>query len=203
MCHASAFPTNLHHALFRFDLDLLEHARALGCAWCGGVLHRADYPRKPWSVPGRVRGLYEHRFSLCCDRDGCRRRTTPGSVRFLGRRRHVAAMVILLSALTHGVTARRGRILREVLGVSARTVTRWRTWWRADFLATPFWRHERGRFGALDRPLPAALLDAFDGRSLRERLILLLRFLVPLRAGYPPGAAGPQDRSVSATGRAA
>ena len=42
------------------------------------------------------------RLSFCCDRDGCRKRVTPPSVRFLGRKVFLAVAVILISAITKG-----------------------------------------------------------------------------------------------------
>ena len=42
---------------------------------------------------------FGRRFSLCCGREGCRHRATPPSVRFLGRRVYVGAVVIVASAI--------------------------------------------------------------------------------------------------------
>jgi hypothetical protein len=42
--------------------------------------------------------MTNHRFSFCCDRDGCRNRATPPSVRFLGRKVYLGAVVMLISA---------------------------------------------------------------------------------------------------------
>jgi len=69
--------------LLAVDQDLAEETRKKACA-CGGRLHSANYPRKPRGTPVQ---LPEHeclRLSFCCDRDGCRKRVTPPSVRFLG-----------------------------------------------------------------------------------------------------------------------
>jgi hypothetical protein len=48
---------------------------------------------------GRAAESFDRRFSLCCGREGCRRRATPPSVRFLGRRVYVGAVVIVASVL--------------------------------------------------------------------------------------------------------
>jgi hypothetical protein len=37
--------------LEKADADLAEEARAEGCCYCGGKLHRADYERKARGVP--------------------------------------------------------------------------------------------------------------------------------------------------------
>lgn len=199
MCHGVLSSTNFHALLRRIDLDLVEQAQAEGCPHCGGVLHRADYPRKPWGVNVRMRECYERRFSLCCDRDGCRRRSTPGTVRFLGRRRYSAAMMILLSALSHSVARRRCERLRQALGVSRRTLTRWRAWWREGFVASAFWRGLRARLAlALDHgALPAALLQAFAGHSRRLlRVLVLLAPLSSYRADSLRAGVAPQNLSV-------
>jgi hypothetical protein len=58
------------------DEDLAETTRKQACP-CGGRLHCANYPRKPRGGPDSLPETYQLRFSFCCDRDGCRKRTTP------------------------------------------------------------------------------------------------------------------------------
>jgi len=69
--------------LFAVDQDLAETARKNACQ-CGGRLHCANYPRKPRGTPLQLPEPQCLRLSFCCDRDGCRKRVTPPSVRFLG-----------------------------------------------------------------------------------------------------------------------
>lgn len=201
MCHAIPSATCFHALLWQIDLDLLTQTQAAGCPRCGGALHRADYPRKPWGVDVRIRGYYEWRLSLCCERDGCRCRVTPATVRFLGRRRYTATMMILLSALSHSVPLRRCERLRRALGVSRRTLTRWRAWWREVFVASAFWRTLRIRLGPTleDGPLPVALLQIMTAGCRRQgllRVLLLLASWSSDRAGYAPVEVNPQNRSV-------
>ena len=100
MCHAFLSSSNFWSFLCRIDEDLAAQVRAAGCADCGGALHSARYPRKPRGVGRTMLGdAYEWRLSYCCDRDGCRRRATPASVRFLGRRVFLGAVVVLLTAI--------------------------------------------------------------------------------------------------------
>ena len=73
----------LYEILQRVDEDLAAQARVAGCT-CGGRLHSAVYPRKPRGGPAGLGTGYETRLSYCCAAEGCRRRTTPPSVRFLG-----------------------------------------------------------------------------------------------------------------------
>ena len=66
------------------------------CLVCGGPLHRSDYARKPRGALMAAAGEeFVTRFSLCCGRDGCRKRATPPSLRFLGRRAYLGAVVIM------------------------------------------------------------------------------------------------------------
>jgi hypothetical protein len=126
---------------------------------------------------------YERRLSFCCARDGCRRRNTPPSVRFLGRRVFVATVVVLATALTAGLTGRRIAVLGERLGVSVRTLRRWRQWWREAFPATALWKSLRARLTPTNTSsltLPAALLERCSGETEEKRLIESLRLLAPL-----------------------
>ena len=157
-------------------------ARQGGCE-CGGVLHRGDYRRKPRGAP--VGPEYDRRLSYCCYR--CRRRCTPASVRFLGRKVYLGVVVCLLSALRCGVTPARVARLHETVGVNERTLRRWRQWWQQRFARSGFWRDRRGHLAVAvaDNELPAGLLERFAG-ELGGRLVLLLRFVAPLTTGSCP-----------------
>lgn len=125
---------------------------------------------------------YEWRFSFCCAQEGCRRRATPPSVRYLGRRVYLGAVVVLVTALQAGITPARAQRLHALLGVSGRTLKRWQAWWRTTFVATAFWRAVQGRFVppvSVDT-LPTSLLDRFQGPDERTPLLHLLRFVGPL-----------------------
>lgn len=169
----------LYELLLFIDQDLAEAVRAGGCT-CGGVLHRADYPRKPRGALAELCRAYARRLSWCCA--ACRHRRTPASVRFLGRRVYLGVVVVLVSALAEGLTARRAAWLREQVGVSPRTVERWRVWWRERFVASVFWEAARS---CVQPPvdcsrLPGSLIERFAAADDRERMILTLRFLSPL-----------------------
>lgn len=167
---------NLYPTLRRLDEELAAAAKKLGCP-CGGTLHRADYPRKP-----RPPGVSWHRISFCCAKEGCRRRTTPASVLFLGRKVYPAAIVVLVSILRLGPTPARFSKLEELVGVSQRTVRRWRKWWLKNFVESNFWTAARGLMRApLDESqLPLTLLEAFGAEPGPLKLVQLLRFIGPL-----------------------
>jgi hypothetical protein len=104
------------------------------------------------------------------------------SVRFLGRREYWAAIVLLATALAHGFSPRRLAQLKGLLGVPARTLLRWRHWWRTEFIVTPLWGAQCGRFvpppdSAL---LPTSLLERFSAPDASSRLCAALRFIAPL-----------------------
>ena len=183
MLHAYLGDAKFWSVLVQIDEDLAAEARAGGCGHCGAVLHGARYPRKPRGVGRGVLGPeYGYRLSLCCARAGCRRRTTPASVRFLGRRVYLGAVVVLVSALAQGLTERRLGELRERFGVSARTVRRWRCWWREVFALSGLWRGACGDFvPALQaHELPGGLLVRIGGGDRDEALFATLKFLAPV-----------------------
>ena len=180
MCHEILRDARLYGLLLKYDEDLAAEARAEGCE-CGGVLHVSDFPRKPRGGPPELGAEHERRLSFCCDRDGCRGRVTPPSVRFLGRRVYLGAVVVLVSAMMNGPTPRRVAKLVLLIGASRRTLERWRAWWRTAFAGSVFWKAAAGRFAApvARRFLPQSLLDRFGGDE-GERLVAALRFLSPI-----------------------
>lgn len=176
VCHALLQDPAFFRFLSLIDAELAEEARLGRCPRCGGSLHVADFPRKPRGCPAAMREEYSQRLSFTCGR--CDARTTPASVRFLGRRVYVAVMLMLVSpAGGHAAQS-----VRDGLKVPARTLLRWRAWWRRDFQQTGFWQSVCSRFmppltGDL---LPHDLLQRFQGPGCLERMGQLLRFMGPL-----------------------
>jgi hypothetical protein len=177
-----------HELLLAFDHDLAAIAQAAGCVRCGGVLHSARFRRKPRGGPVGLGEAYDQRLSFCCAVDLCRKRKTPPSFRFLGRKGYLGVVVVLVSAMRQGAAA--SRQLSELFGVSRRTVARWQDWWRSAFVASPFWRVAAAAFmPPVDQArLPAALLERFSGDAT-ARLIALLRLLLPMTGGVAMHAA--------------
>jgi len=175
----------------RIDRALLGEARSKACERCGSALHTSDFKRKPRGGQADLVEEGDLRFSLCCADRECRKRHTPPSLRFLGRKVYLGAVVVLVSAMRHGANPARMRQLREHLGVSRRTVERWRRWWRETFAESPFWRTAAASFMPPTDPdrLPSSILDRFAGDE-RERLVALLRFLGPITGGARLAQAG-------------
>ena len=191
MYQAVLADARFHEQLLVFDRDLAAAARAARCWLCGGALHSASYDRKPrgslarvLARPGGLDQEFAERFSFCCAVDGCRKRTTPPSLRFLGRKVYLATMVTLISAMLLGTTPARLARLSAMPGIDRRTLARWRTWWRSSFTDGPFASVAKA---ALVPPLdiaglPVSLLDRFAG-DIEQKLTALLRFLGPLTGG--------------------
>jgi hypothetical protein len=188
MYHALPRYASFWSFLFTIDRDLAETTRHQACP-CGGRLHRADYPRKPRGGPDPPLDAYKTRFSFCCNRDGCRKRATPPSVRFLGRKVYLAAVVVLVSAMRHGATPRRARELSALFGADRRTIARWQEFWREYFPQTHFWKVAGARVILLTdvTTLPLSLLTAFvRDQDDRDGWTRLLRFLAPITTATGP-----------------
>jgi hypothetical protein len=168
--------------LTSIDRDLAERTRRNACS-CGGRLHCSNYPRAPRGGPGDLPEEYHYRFSFCCDRDGCRRRATPPSVRFLGRKVYLGAVVILISAMRQGPAPRRARELSRLFDVDAATIARWQSFWRDQVPQTPFWKTARGRLVPVVEivSLPFSILEAFlRAADQRQGWARILKFLSPI-----------------------
>ena len=181
MCHSFLSDTKFYQLLFRIDQTIAEKDRRAGCG-CGGVLHSARYPRKPRGIRSVLDESYEYRLSFCCAADGCRRRRTPPSVRFLGRKVYLSVIVVLATALQHGLTGKRRQVLIETLDIAPQTLSRWRHFWRETFPESRCWQAERGCFVPPVEviQLPGALLERFTAEALSDRLCQLLVLVCPV-----------------------
>ena len=180
MSHSFLDDSRFHDFLYAADVDLARRARHECCPYCGAKLHSANYFRKPRGGPQRL----ATRFSFCCAREGCRKRTTPPSMRFFGRRVYLGVWVVLLSVLRHGVTRDRLERLCDHLDVSERTLVRWRRWWVREFAESGFWKGVQGMFRkpVTRMQLPASLMEQFGGQE-PWRLVAVLRFMLPVTGG--------------------
>lgn len=169
-------------ALWKFDAELAAEARAGGCE-CGGVLHAASYPRKPRGGPETLGPEMNVRFSFCCATEGCRRRVTPPSLRFLGRKVFFAVVVLLVPILREGPTPERMRRLCERFEVSERTVRRWIRFWRETFPASRTWQAARRWFTTPVRTeaMPGSLVEAFSHiGDVQQRMAAVLKVVTML-----------------------
>lgn len=165
----------------RIDDDLARTAQVAGCPECGGRLDVANYRRKPRGADG-LGDDYEVRASFCCAVDGCRRRRTPPSVRFLGRKVYLGAVVVLASALARGPSKTSVTKLSTLLGITRRTLARWCRWWSTTFATSRFWESLRGRFvPAIEvTTLPASVLSRIATTGDEPVVVTLLHMLAPI-----------------------
>jgi hypothetical protein len=185
------FGGEFFEALLQEDERIVREVAARGCPACEGRLHRADYARKPRGALVAVEDgkplvavedeKYATRFSLCCDREGCRRRAMPPSLRFLGRRVYLGA-VVLVASLFARMTMNRAEVRRRT-GVPTRTTCRWLGWWAGPFVSTEVFLALRARLiGVAVDALPGSILLELPG-TLPEKVRAVLALLTPLTRG--------------------
>jgi hypothetical protein len=162
------------------DEAIVRRAGAEPCRDCGGRLHRGDYPRKPRGgvVSVEAEG-FDRRFSLCCGREGCRHRATPPSVRFLGRRVYIGAVVVMASAVMLATMVANAAV--AATGVPARTTRRWLRWWRGPFTTSAAFADLSARLvpAPARLQLPVSVLERLHGEPA-ERVAKLLTWLAPI-----------------------
>ena len=163
------------------DAAIVARVAAAGCPFCGGVLHRADFQRKPrWGAFAEIAGAFSRRFSLCCSREGCRKRATPPSVRFLGRRVYLGVVVLVASLVSMAFAT--ASVASRASCVPARTLRRWLRWWHGSFTETPVFMEIRAHLvpPLRARELPAALVSRMTAPDMAARIESVLRLVAPL-----------------------
>jgi hypothetical protein len=193
MSHESMFGEEWFSSLEEFDRQIAEAVAAEGCRHCGGPLHQGNYERKPRGAQVAGAGeAFRLRHSLCCGREGCRKRALPPSLRFLGRRVYLEAVVLL--ATVQAMALKTLRRAREVTGVPARTLRRWHGWWTEAFPSSAVWTQLRARFvppPPAESELPRSLLDRAEAVLGVEAvatnvLLLAARWLSPVTTQSVP-----------------
>jgi hypothetical protein len=185
---AGLLSANFFRLRVSVDLATAEAAHDKGCPHCGGRLDWAPYERRPHGPEDiRRNPLLGMRLSLCCSREGCRRRLTPFSLVFM-RMWYVGAVVLLVGALRHGPARVGLEKLRAVFGPAAATIRLWRAWW-LTMLRSRFWRSVRGMLAGIREDLvPWSLLEAFRDPDPSGRLAAALRLLAPTTSRSAPGS---------------
>jgi hypothetical protein len=155
---------NFHALLFELDATAADRVRADGCPHCEGPLYWANYERKARGLGegAATLGRYELRLSLCCGREGCRRRATPPSTRFSGRRVYaaIAVLALSLSGAERAAGVEVGEVVERRSAPARSTRERWLSWWRCELLSEPW-------FVALC----AQLAEPVDGASAPDSLL--------------------------------
>jgi hypothetical protein len=173
---------NLFSLLYRIDQDLAESVKTKKCRFCQSRLDSSNYLRKPRGGPADIDEAHLVRFSLCCSREGCRRRTLPPSTRFDGRRVYWRCIILVVMALRQnrpeGKSIRR---LQRMFSISRQTITRWIRYFSEEFPEGEQWKRLRGRLDAEvgNSRLPGDLLSRFMERfhPPETALVKCLKFM--------------------------
>lgn len=193
MSHESMFGEEWFASLEEFDRQIAEAVAAEGCRHCGGPLYQGNYERKPRGAQiARAGEAFTLRHSLCCGREGCRRRALPPSLRFLGRRVYLEAVVLL--ATVQAMALKTLRQAREVTGVPVRTLRRWHGWWTEGFPGSAVWTQLRARFvppPPAESELPRSLIERAEAVlgvdvAISDVLLLAARWLSPVTTQSVP-----------------
>jgi hypothetical protein len=176
--------------LMAWDEELARLVAAARCPHCGGPLHQANYRRKPrGGLVAQAGEAFRLRHSLCCGREGCRKRSLPPSLRFLGRRVYLEAVVLLATLVVQLAAALRDAWMHT--GVPRRTLRRWQAWWRDVFPSSRTWVEAAARFPPPppdDSRFPQSLVARLDTElavgdaadDLVDVCVLAARLLAPV-----------------------
>jgi len=183
MYHYLLTDARFHNSLFDLDRLIVEQVRQAQCPKCSGHLNQSNFPRKPRGVPKDTTADYHIRFSLCCSTEGCRKRFTPPSMRFLSRKVYSSAVIFLIFMLKPQTDESRIETINRLLGttLSIETLRRWRHFWTKDIPQTHTWK--RLAFSRLHaQNLPVSLLALFE-QTKAPALKMGLKLILPLTAG--------------------
>jgi hypothetical protein len=162
--------------LYKTDQDLALKTQEEGCRSCGSKVHVSNYMRKPRGLDG-LPDRFSLRFSFCCSRDGCRKRTPPQSIRFLGRIVYWSVHMVLISAMVNGRTVDLEKI-RSEFNVDIKTIKRWRMWWGNFFPTTKFWKKLNGELNEAVEFFPLGILIILQKNNLENDAIIKLLHLL-------------------------
>lgn len=159
--------------LFGLDQEAAKRAKEKRCPICGGQLDAAKYSRV---INGIEEMPNKHEllvFSMCCRH--CRKRVTPPTLRFSGRKQHTKGVMLLAHVLKRGATQRRIIELSKLLGASERTIRGWIRLWRAKVGDSSWWRDLKSRDLTAGTPEDALERMLLSAGSCFDSLAAILR----------------------------
>ena len=183
MYHPLLTDATFYNSLFALDQIIAEQIKGSRCPFCQSPLHHAHFLRKPKGIPKGVHCDYSTRFSFCCGKEGCRKRLTPPSMRFLSRKVYSSVIIFLIFLLKSKTDESKVEELNGLLGtsLSVETVRRWRQFWINEVPHTQTWKRAALN-QTLSQNLPGSLLVQFQ-KNFRQQLEMGLKWLLPLTAG--------------------
>lgn len=191
------FDAILWEKLYNIDKEIANFFHGSPCQEndCPGKLNWANYLRKPRGVIDSVESWLMLKFSLCCSQQGCRTRSTPPSVRFLGRRVYIALFIMLM--LLPEDDADVAKVQEKIITLPPKsfdksTFRRWFTWWNTTIPRSPIWKKMVGTLPAnVDNQfLPTFIMKEFIEKhvDIEKSVTAMLEFISPISVphNYPP-----------------
>lgn len=137
--------SSFFQTLQSFDEDICEAARQSGCGFCEGHLDSSHYMRKPRGIEwAAIDAQSMRRFSLCCRSAGCRKRTTPMSLRFAGRKVYCSLFILLYVAVNESRQDQSVNELHRRFGLSRETGRRWIRIFTCRLTQSRWWKSRSG-----------------------------------------------------------
>ena len=183
MYHSLLLNTIFYNSLLALDLLIANQYQQSHCPSCGGKLHQAHYRRSPIGVPIGVCDNYWLRFSYCCATDGCRKRLTTPSMRFLSQKQYSSVIILVIFMLKSKTDESKVEELNQLINssLSVETVRRWRHYWVNKVTQShTFIRAALTHKESLS--MPSSLLAKFK-KNAEQSLELALKWLLPLTTG--------------------
>jgi len=128
-------------SLQAFDRQLSEELALEPCPHCGSPVAKSFYFRVLKSIGGvKSKSLF---YSLCCTKEGCRKRCRPPSLRWLGRSTTAIPLHMIAEFLMSQDKSPGDMLveLSQLVGVCCRTLFRWRQTWREKFCEKALWKN--------------------------------------------------------------
>ncbi len=147
---------------------MVETQRLQACPICGSPLHYSNYPRKPRGGPENLPDEFLKRHSLCCSKEGCRKRMLPVSCRFWNAKVYWGIAILVIMTLhqrrTEGYGANK---LIRLFGISRQTLKRWLTYFSEIFPLSSMWLRIKGHVGieTSNNNLPGVIVLFFIDQS--------------------------------------
>lgn len=119
-----------HSSFFKilesFDKDISDVMKAKGCMYCSGKLDVGHYQRKPRGLEwAELTDESNTRYSFCCREESCRKRSTPLSLRFAGRKVYCSVFIVLFIMLHERGEKHAQQHLHTKFGLSLATGRGW------------------------------------------------------------------------------
>ena len=176
--------TNLFELLHRIDIDLADQQQKAGCPFCGSSLHYSNYQRQPRGGPN-LREELSTRFSFCCSKENCRRRTLPQSTLFMDRRVYFRVVILIVTTLGQSKPQEYSKnMLSKMLEADRKTINRWLAYFREFFPKSQIWQTVRGFIhpAVANHILPGSLVEHYL-KNTKSSQNAILNCLVLLTTG--------------------